>query len=97
MRISFLAIVIVFGTTIAAPALSQQSGETSQKMHPGQQMPDDADKGIKTRDSGESGYVGDQKNPGASAHAPGQPPESNNSRTTGSSGSRDSETGGKSR
>jgi hypothetical protein len=35
------------------------------------QMQRDADKGIKTRNSGESGYVADQDKPGASAHPPG--------------------------
>jgi hypothetical protein len=38
-----------------------------------QQMQRDADKGAKTRNSGESGYVADQDKPGASAHPPGQP------------------------
>ena len=98
MRISVLAMIVAFGITIAAPALAQQSGEPSQKMQPDQQMQNDADKGIKTRNSGESGYVSDQEKPGASAHAPGQPPDSNsNQTTTGSSNARDSETGGKSR
>jgi hypothetical protein len=40
---------------------------------PNAQMQRDADKGIKTRNSGESGYVADQDKPGASAHPPGQP------------------------
>jgi Ni/Co efflux regulator RcnB len=31
----------------------------------------DADKGLKTRNSGESGFVGGQDKPGASAHPPG--------------------------
>jgi hypothetical protein len=38
-----------------------------------EQMQRDADKGAKTRNSGESGYVGDQDKPGASAHPPGAP------------------------
>jgi hypothetical protein len=38
-----------------------------------QQMQDEADKGVKTRNSGESGYVADQEKPGSSAHAPGRP------------------------
>jgi hypothetical protein len=95
MQISVLAMIIAFGTT-TAPALAQQSGEPSQKMQPGQQMQDDADKGIKTRNSGESGYVSDQEKPGASAHAPGQPPDSNSNQTTMGSGS-GPEAGGKSR
>jgi uncharacterized protein HemX len=35
------------------------------------QMQREADKGLKTRNSGESGYVADQDKPGASAHPPG--------------------------
>jgi hypothetical protein len=98
MRISVLAMIVAFGTTIAASALAQRSAEPSQKMQPDQEMQNDADKGIKTRNSGESGYVSDQEKPGASAHAPGQPPDSNsNQTTTGSSSARDSEAGGKSR
>ena len=87
MRTSILAMIIAFGTTIAAPALAQQSGEPSQKMQPGQQMQsdqqmqDEADKGVKTRNSGDSGLVADQEKPGAAAHPPGQPENS----TTGTS------------
>jgi hypothetical protein len=40
---------------------------------PNEQMQRDADKGIKTRNSGESGYVANEEKPGASAHPPGQP------------------------
>jgi hypothetical protein len=40
---------------------------------PETQMQRDADKGVKTRNSGESGYVADQEKPGASAHPPGEP------------------------
>jgi len=36
-----------------------------------EQMQRDANKGVKTRNSGESGYVGDQDKPGAPAHPPG--------------------------
>lgn len=36
-----------------------------------EQMQRDADKGIKTRNSGEAGYVGDQDKPGSSTHPPG--------------------------
>ena len=75
MRTSILAMIIAFGTTIAAPALAQQSGEPSQKMQ------DEANKGVKTRNSGDSGLVADQEKPGAAAHPPGQPDHS----TTGTS------------
>jgi hypothetical protein len=44
-------------------------------------MQRDADKGIKTRNSGESGYVADQDKPAASAHPPGRP---ESEQTTGS-------------
>jgi len=40
---------------------------------PDQQMQRDADKGAKTRNSGESGYVADQEKSGAAAHPPGAP------------------------
>ncbi|HLZ05350.1 MAG TPA: hypothetical protein VKR55_24780 [Bradyrhizobium sp.] len=45
-------------------------GQTSQT---GAQMQREADSGIKTRNSGESGYVAYQDKPGASAHPPGRP------------------------
>jgi hypothetical protein len=44
-------------------------------------MQRDADKGLKTRNSGQSGFVGDQDKPGASAHPPGRPGDE---QTTGS-------------
>ncbi len=59
MRTSILAIIVAFGTTIAVPALAQQS------VGPSQQKQDDAAKGIKTHDSGtssgtqDSGIAGD--------------------------------------
>ena len=88
MRTSILAVIVAFGTATAVPALAQQqsTGSSSQ-----QQMQDEADKGIKTRNSGESGYVGEQERPGASSHAPGQPDTKSNQTTTGaSSGTQDS-------
>ena len=89
MRISILVTIFAFGTVIALPAQAQQStGSSSQ-----QQMQDEADKGIKTRNSGESGYVGEQERPGASSHVPGQPDTKSGQTTTGSSSTR--ETGGK--
>ncbi len=80
MRTSILAIIVAFGTTIVVPALAQQQPT------PGQQ--EEADKGIKTRNSGESGYVSEQEKPGASSHAPGQPDTNSNQTTTGGSGTR---------
>ena len=85
MRISILATIFAFGMVIALPAQAQQStGSSSQ-----QQMQDDADKGIKTRNSGESGYVGEQD-----SHVPGQP-DTKSSQTTTGTGSSTRETGGK--
>ena len=81
MRTSILATIFAFGSVIAVPALAQQSTGTSSQ----QQMQDEADKGIKTRNSGESGFVGEQEKPGASNHAPGQPDTKSNQTTTGTS------------
>jgi len=90
MRISILATILAFGTIIALPAQAQQSTGSSSSQ---QQTQDEADKGIKTRNSGESGYVGEQERPGASSHVPGQPDTKSGQTTTGSSSTR--ETGGK--
>ena len=98
MRISVLAAIFAFGTAIALPAQAQQSiGPSSSQ----QQTQDDADKGIKTRNSGESGFVSEQEKPGASSHAPGQPDTKSSQTTTGTgsdtSSAHGSEAGGKSR
>jgi type II secretory pathway pseudopilin PulG len=77
MRTSILAIIVAFGTTIVVPALAQQQPTAGQQ--------EEADKGIKTRNSGESGYVGEQEKPGASSHVPGQPDTKSNQTTTGAS------------
>ena len=90
MRISILATIFAFGTIIALPAQAQQSTGSSSSQ---QQTQDEADKGIKTRNSGESGLVSEQEKPGASSHAPGQPDTKGGQTTTGSSSTR--ETGGK--
>ena len=94
MRFSILAMLVAFGTTITMSATAQQPS-TIQKMAPSeqpstarqqttpnQQMQNEADKGVKTRNSGESGYVADQEKPGASAQPPGRP--GTNQTTTGS-------------
>jgi hypothetical protein len=83
MRTSILAMLAAFGTLAAIPATAQTAQEKAgaqQQMGVDQQMQRDADKGVKTRNSGESGYVTDQEKPGASAHPPGEPDT-----TTGSS------------
>jgi hypothetical protein len=85
MRTSILAIVVGVGTTIALPAQAQQSTATGQQMQPNQKVQDEADKGIKTRNSGESGLVADQEKPGAAAHPPGQPDKNGSQTTTGMS------------
>ena len=67
MRTSTLAMVVAIGSVIAPPVLAQQ------QTVPNPQMQEEADKGVKTRQSGESGYVGEQEKSGASARAPGRP------------------------
>jgi hypothetical protein len=83
MRTSILATTAAFGIAIAASAQAQQSTAPGQQMQSDKQMQEEADKGIKTRDSGQSGFVGQQETPGASAHPPGRPDPSS-SQTTGS-------------
>ena len=89
MRILILATIFAFGTVIALPAQAQQSTGSSCICC----WLDEADKGIKTRNSGESGYVGEQERPSASSPVPGQPDTKSGQTTTGSSSTR--ETGGK--
>ena len=84
MRTSILATAAAIGVAIAAPAQAQQSTTPGQQMQSDKQMQEEADKGIKTRDSGESGFVGQQETPGASAHPPGRPDASSSQTTTGS-------------
>jgi len=66
MRTTIVAMLVASGTMIALPALGQQQPA------PNPQMQEEADKGAKTRQSGESGYVGEQEKPGASARPPGK-------------------------
>jgi hypothetical protein len=96
MRTSTLAMTVAFGTAIAVPALAQQSTTPGQpQMQSDKQMQEEADKGIKTRDSGESGFVGQQERPGASAHPPGQPgTQTTTGSGAGTSGDRSSEPSG---
>ncbi|MEH2542644.1 MULTISPECIES: hypothetical protein [unclassified Bradyrhizobium] len=82
MRTSILAMMVAFGTALSMPALAQQSTAPGQQVQTDKQMQEEADQGIKTRDSGQSGLVSEQEKPGASAHPPGQPHPS--SQTTGS-------------
>ena len=66
MRTTIVAMLVASGAVIALPALAQQ------QTAPNPQMQEEADKGAKTRQSGESGYVGEQERPGASARPPGK-------------------------
>lgn len=91
MRTSILAIIVVAGSAVAFPAIAQQQpapSEQNQKMQagdadramkgnngPDEQMQREADKGAKTRNSGDSGFVADQQKPGTSASPPGRPTE----------------------
>ena len=77
MRTSVLAIIVIAGSSIASQAAAQQ-----QQAAPSELTKEQIDKGVKTRNSGESGYVGDQAKPGASSpHPPGRP---DSQQTTGS-------------
>ena len=69
MRTTIVAVLVASGTMIALPALAQQQTAPNPQM---QQMQEEADKGAKTRQSGESGYVGEQEKPGAAARPPGK-------------------------
>jgi hypothetical protein len=68
MRTTAIAILLVLGSAVTAPVMAQQ-----QPTGPNQKTQEEADKGVKTRNSGESGLVSDQEKPGSSAHPPGQP------------------------
>jgi hypothetical protein len=84
MRPSILATTAAIGMAVAAPVQAQQStAPGQQQIQSEKQMQEEANKGIKTRDSGESGFVGQQESSGASAHPPGRPDPSG-SQTTGS-------------
>jgi hypothetical protein len=84
MRASIFVITFAIGTATALPALAQQTTSPDRQIQTDKQMQEEADKGIKTRDSGQSGFVGAQERPGTSAHAPGQPKPAGQT-TTGSS------------
>jgi len=90
MRTTIVAMLVASGTMIALPAQAQQQTTPNPQI---QQMQEEADKGAKTRQSGESGYVGEQEKPGASARPPGKidsaPPTTGSATgtSTGASGS----------
>jgi hypothetical protein len=62
MRTTILAILVAASASIALPALAQDTRAPQQK-GVDQKMQTEADKGMKTRNSGESGYVADQDKP----------------------------------
>jgi hypothetical protein len=66
--VRYPAIMLLAAVSCAAlPAMAQTSTSSSQ-----------ADKGIKTQNSGASGYVGEQERPGSAAHLPGDPNRAEN-------------------
>lgn len=69
---------IVFAAGLAAPAWAQQSSQ--------QNLQNNADKGIKTHNSGASGYVGEQDKPGSAAHVPGSNADSGSTGIAGAAG-----------
>ena len=74
MRLSTLAVFIVVAGTPGF-AVAQQAA-------PSQNLQNEADKGIKTQNSGASGYVADEQRPGSANHAPGEPNRADNSTAT---------------
>ena len=62
--LALTAIAVVAGLT--APAMAQQTS-------PSKNLQNEADKGIKTENSGASGYVSEQDKPGSASHVPGSP------------------------
>jgi len=62
--LALTAIAVVAGLT--APAMAQQAS-------PSHNLQNEADKGIKTENSGASGYVSEQDKPGSASHIPGNP------------------------
>ena len=88
MRSTNLAMLLILGSAVTTPVMAQQ-----QPTGPNQKTQEEADKGVKTRNSGESGLVSDQEKPGSTARPPGQPP----GETKSGGGAGSSESSGKSR
>lgn len=59
MRTPTIALLVAVGTAIGTTAMAQN-------------LQNEADKGVKTQNSGASGYVGNQEKPGSAMHPPGQ-------------------------
>lgn len=83
MRCLSVALLVALPVMSIPAAAQQQTGATSQS-GVAQNVQTEADKGIKTRNSGESGYVGNQDRPDAASHAPGESTNTSGA-TTGSS------------
>ncbi len=62
--LALTAIAVVAGLTV--PVMAQQAS-------PSHNLQNEADKGIKTQNSGASGYVSEQEKPGSAAQIPGSP------------------------
>ena len=60
--LAFAALVAI--SSVTGPAIAQQTT-------PSQSLQNEADKGIKTHNSGASGYVGEQDKPGSASRMPG--------------------------
>jgi hypothetical protein len=70
------AMLVVAVAALAAPTHAQQPSSRS--------VQDQADKGIKTENSGGSGFVGEQAKPGSAAHVPGEPDKATAAKDAGS-------------
>lgn len=81
----YLPLTLLFALPLLPlPAAGQQQTSATPQSSVAQAVQTEADKGIKTRNSGESGYVGNQDRPGAASHAPRETPNAVGT-TTGSS------------
>ncbi|MBR0869005.1 hypothetical protein JQ633_01445 [Bradyrhizobium tropiciagri] len=79
------AIALATVVIAAAPTMVQPTAAQNQQS--------EADKGVKTRNSGESGYVGAQEKPGAAATPPGRPDAASSTGATSSPSAQNSGTG----
>ncbi|MBB4256042.1 MULTISPECIES: hypothetical protein [unclassified Bradyrhizobium] len=65
-------VLLIVLPVISIPAAAQQKTEATSQSGVAQNVQTEADKGVKARNSGKSGYVGDQDLPGAASHAAGE-------------------------
>jgi hypothetical protein len=70
-RLAAAAFILMAGLT--SPVAAQQDSQKA--------LQDEADKGIKTQNSGASGFVGQQENPGSAARVPGSQPSRSDAAT----------------